>query len=56
VTLSSLYFGALFAGSETLSRYSEIGPKIVFVIQGIAVLAFVGFLELLKRREAKGSP
>ncbi len=47
---SSLYFGALFAGSENLSRFSASGPTVVLVMQGIAVLGFVGIREWMKRR------
>ncbi|MBX3118712.1 MAG: ABC transporter permease [Fimbriimonadaceae bacterium] len=50
VIFSSLYFGALFAGSENLSRFSASGPTVVLVMQGIAVLAFVGLREWSKRR------
>jgi len=38
---SAIYFGALFAGSENLARFTPAGTTIVFVIQGIAVLTFV---------------
>lgn len=50
VIFSSLYFGALFAGSENLSRFSASGPTVVLVMQGIAVLAFVALREWAKRR------
>jgi simple sugar transport system permease protein len=38
---SAIYFGALFAGSENLARFTPAGTTIVFVIQGAAVLTFV---------------
>lgn len=38
---SSLYFGALFAGSENLGRFTAGGSTLVYVIQGVAVLGFV---------------
>ncbi len=39
---SALYFGALFAGSENLARFSASGTTIVYVIQAMAVLGYVG--------------
>lgn len=48
---SSLYFGALFAGSENLSRFSSSGPTVVLVMQGFAVLGFVALQEWAKRRK-----
>ncbi|MCW5943645.1 MAG: ABC transporter permease [Fimbriimonadaceae bacterium] len=47
---SGLYFGALFAGSENLARFSGFGTTIVFVIQGVAVIGFVGLRALIERR------
>jgi general nucleoside transport system permease protein len=38
---SAIYFGALFAGSENLARFTPAGTTIVFLIQGAAVLTFV---------------
>lgn len=43
VGVASLYFGALFAGSEQLQRFAGLGSTLVLTIQGVAVLAFVGF-------------
>lgn len=43
VLLSGLYFGALFAGSTNLSRFSQSGDTLIYVIQAIAVLAYLGF-------------
>jgi simple sugar transport system permease protein len=49
VGMSGLAFGALFAGSENLSRFTSAGTTIVYVIQAVAVLAFVGFRQLSRR-------
>ncbi len=49
---SALYFGALFAGSENLARFTEAGTTIVYVIQAVAVLAFVGTRSIASRRDA----
>ena len=43
---SGLYFGALFAGSENLGRFTSGGSTLVYVIQAVAVLAFVAFTAL----------
>lgn len=40
---SGLYFGGLFAGSENLGRFTAGGSTLVYVIQAVAVLAFVAF-------------
>lgn len=42
VLLSAGYFGALFAGSENLGRFTSGGATLVYVVQAVAVLAFVG--------------
>jgi simple sugar transport system permease protein len=39
--LSAGYFGALFAGSENLARFTPAGSTLVYVIQAAAVLGFV---------------
>lgn len=39
--VSALYFGALFAGCEALSRSTSVGTSVVLVIQAVAVLAIV---------------
>ncbi len=39
---SSLYFGALLAGTDYLSRFSVGGKSIIYLIQGAAVLVFMG--------------
>ncbi len=38
---SAAYFGALFAGSENLARFTPAGSTLVYVIQAVAVLAYV---------------
>lgn len=50
VGASSLYFGALFAGSERLAMQTPIGTSIVIVVQGVAVLAYVGLRGLSERQ------
>jgi general nucleoside transport system permease protein len=40
---SSVFFGALFAGSENLGRFTEGGDRLVYVIQAVAVFAYLGF-------------
>ncbi|MBS1705549.1 MAG: ABC transporter permease [Armatimonadetes bacterium] len=47
---SSLYFGALLAGTDYLSRSSAGGKSIIFAMQGMAVLAYLGFNYLRSRR------
>lgn len=41
VLFSGLYFGALFAGSENLARFTASGTTLIYVIQAVAVLAVV---------------
>ena len=53
VLFSSVYFGALFAGSDNLARFTPSGTMIVYVIQALAVLAFIGFKALLDRRKVR---
>jgi general nucleoside transport system permease protein len=52
VPLSALYFGALFAGSENLARFTPAGTTIVFVVQGVAVLALVAARSLTRKGRA----
>lgn len=47
--LSALLFGALFAGSDQLARFTTSGDAIVYVIQALSVLAVVA----LRTRRAK---
>jgi simple sugar transport system permease protein len=44
--LSSLFFGAILAGSESLARFSASGSAIVLVIQAAAVFALLGYRAL----------
>lgn len=41
VLLSALFFSGLFAGSENLARFTTGGPTLLYVMQGVAVLALV---------------
>ncbi len=41
VLVSALYFGALFAGSEQLARFTPTGATLIYVIQAVAVLALL---------------
>lgn len=41
ILASSLYFGALFAGSDNLARYTPSGAPIVVVVQAVAVFALL---------------
>lgn len=52
VIASSAYFGALFAGSQNLARFTKSGSTIVYVIQAVAVLGFVGLVAWSQRRTA----
>jgi simple sugar transport system permease protein len=51
VVPAAIYFGALFAGSDNLARYTTAGPTMIFVIQAVAVLGFVGLSTLRLRRK-----
>ena len=42
VLVSAPLFAALLSGSDNLSRYTTAGSTIVYIVQGIAVLGFVG--------------
>ena len=64
VVASAAYFGALFAGTENLARFTESGTTIVYVIQAVAVLGLVAAQSLRRlpqgpgrdaAREAKGA-
>lgn len=43
VMVSAMFFGALMAGGEGLSRFNSSGTTVVYVIQAIAVLGVIGF-------------
>ncbi|MFZ4508970.1 MAG: ABC transporter permease [Fimbriimonas sp.] len=53
VILSATYFGALFAGSENLARFSTAGTTLIYVIQAAAVLGLVGMRTFLNRRPSQ---
>jgi general nucleoside transport system permease protein len=44
---SSLYFGGLIAGSEGLARTAATGNTAIFIIQGVAVLAFISLRKVM---------
>lgn len=46
---SAVYFGALFAGSENLARFSASGTTLVYVIQAMAVLGYVALRRWAER-------
>src|SRR6185436_13837718 len=50
VVFSGLYFGALFAGSKNLEAFGSASSSLVFLMQGVAVLAFVGLQQLSRKR------
>jgi len=47
---SATLFGALFAGSEDLARFTTAGSTLVYVIQAVAVLGYVGIKAYSDRR------
>lgn len=49
---SAVFFGAVFAGSENLSRFTTAGATLLYVVQGAAVLGLVG-LSALNTFQAK---
>ena len=52
VIFSALFFGILFAGSEQLARFTPAGTTLIYVIQAVAVLGFVGLNAILELRAA----
>lgn len=52
VALAAGYFGALFAGLQNLSMFSQGAGPMVYVVQGVAVMGVVGLAALAKRRRA----
>lgn len=44
--LSALFFGAVFAGTENLSRFTSTGTTLLYVVQGAAVLGLVALRAL----------
>lgn len=53
VLFSGLYFGALFAGSENLARFTASGTTLIYVIQAVAVLAVVSIAQKRPRPRAE---
>ncbi len=51
---SALLFGALFAGSDQLSRFTPSGAAIVYVVQAVAVILFVVVKSVNDRRQLVG--
>jgi len=47
---SATVFGALFAGSENLARFTQAGATLVYVIQAVTVLGYVGIKAVSDRR------
>jgi ABC-type uncharacterized transport system permease subunit len=52
---SALFFGGLFAGTENLARFTQAGTTLLYVVQGAAVLAFVGLRAASSRRPVEGA-
>ncbi len=52
---SGLYFGALFAGSENLARFTPAGTTLIYIIQGAAVFGFV-LLRSYEKPKPVGEP
>jgi ABC-type uncharacterized transport system permease subunit len=50
---SGIFFGALFAGSENLAMFNTLGGTVVYVIQAVAVLAFVGVKSWLEAKRPR---
>jgi simple sugar transport system permease protein len=48
--VSALYFGVLFAGSRNLASFTQGATAMIFVIQAVAVLGFVGLQAAMARR------
>lgn len=51
VLLSGAFFGGLFAGSSNLSGFSQAGTTIVYIIQAVAVLGFIGIRHSFARAQ-----
>ena len=54
--VSALFFGALFAGTENLARFTPGGPTLLYVIQAIAVLGLVAYRIYNERTVPQGEP
>lgn len=53
---SALFFGAVFAGSENLGRFTASGSTLLYVIQAAAVFGLVGIRAFNARRPATAAP
>lgn len=54
VPLSAAFFGSVLAGSENLARFSAAGPTLLYVVQGVAVLAILAIDRVRAARLAAG--
>jgi simple sugar transport system permease protein len=53
----SLFFGAMFAASDGLSRFTAGGPTLVYIIQAVAVLAVIAIRRIkIPTRSAASAP
>jgi simple sugar transport system permease protein len=50
------YFGALFAGTKNLEAFGAGKTALIYVLQGVGVLAFVALQELVRRRREDVAP
>src|SRR5579885_1182038 len=53
VVVSALFFGAVFAGTENLARFTTGGPTLLYVIQAVAVFSIVAMRAFTERRTVK---
>jgi simple sugar transport system permease protein len=53
VLFSGVFFGGLFAGSENLAMFNSVGGTVVYVIQAVAVLTFVGISSWIHSRKMR---
>lgn len=53
VAVSGMFFGGLFAGSENLAMFNTVGGTVVYVMQAVAVLGFVGLKSWLDNRRVR---
>lgn len=54
--VSALLFGALFAGTEHLGRFTSAGATLLYVVQGASVLGFVALKAASERRTLRREP
>lgn len=50
VVAASLYFGALIAGAQNLARFTPAGATIIYVVEGVAVIALVALNAWVQKR------